>query len=111
MQFNKRDLILIKFPFSDQTGSKVRPAIIVSNNNFNEKSEDIFLVPITSVLKSAEHSFEITQKNMEKGNLIINSRVRVDKLGVVRKSLFKMKVGEINNSTMLKINKKLEKIL
>ena len=35
MIFQQRELILLPYPFSDQAGSKIRPAIIVSNDNFN----------------------------------------------------------------------------
>jgi len=44
----KGDLILVPFPFSDQSGRKVRPVIVISNNNFNKHSEDLIVVGVTS---------------------------------------------------------------
>jgi mRNA interferase MazF len=41
----KNDIILVRYPFSDLSGSKVRPAVIV---NAPHVSQDIFIVPLTS---------------------------------------------------------------
>lgn len=34
--YNQWDIVLIPFPFSDLTGQKQRPALIISNERFNE---------------------------------------------------------------------------
>jgi mRNA interferase MazF len=39
------DIILVRYPFSDLSGAKVRPAIVVSATH---SSQDIFIVPLTS---------------------------------------------------------------
>ena len=43
--FSKNDVILVRYPFSDLSGAKVRPAIAVSAPH---SSQDIFIVPLTS---------------------------------------------------------------
>lgn len=43
--FSRNDVILVAYPFSDRTGVKVRPAIVVSGEH---RSRDIFVVPLTS---------------------------------------------------------------
>lgn len=42
---SKNDVILVRYPFSDLSGAKVRPAVVVSAPHV---SEDIFIVPLTS---------------------------------------------------------------
>lgn len=42
------ELVLIPFPYTDQTGSKKRPAIVVSSPAFNRRRPDLILVPVTS---------------------------------------------------------------
>ena len=42
---SKNDIILVRYPFSDLSGAKVRPAIVVSASH---SSQDIFIVPLTS---------------------------------------------------------------
>jgi mRNA interferase MazF len=37
-RYNKGDVILVPFPFSDQTTTKKRPAVIISSNTYNNIS-------------------------------------------------------------------------
>ena len=41
----KNDVILVRYPFSDLSGAKVRPAVVVSAPHV---SQDIFIIPLTS---------------------------------------------------------------
>jgi mRNA interferase MazF len=44
---SKDDIVLVRYPFSDLSGAKVRPAVVVSAPH---SSQDIFIVPLTSKL-------------------------------------------------------------
>ena len=37
------DVILVPFPFTDQTGTKKRPAVIVSNAAYNQERRDVMM--------------------------------------------------------------------
>jgi mRNA interferase MazF len=43
--FSKNDVILVRYPFSDLSSQKVRPAVVVSAPH---ASQDFFVVPLTS---------------------------------------------------------------
>lgn len=43
--YSKNETVLIRYPFSDLSGSKVRPAVVVSTPH---PSQDAFVVPLTS---------------------------------------------------------------
>lgn len=43
--YSKNEVILVKYPFSDLSGAKVRPAVIV---NADHSSQDVLIVPLTS---------------------------------------------------------------
>ncbi len=38
------DVILVRYPFTDLTGSKVRPAIVIGASH---PSQELFIVPLT----------------------------------------------------------------
>ena len=99
----QRDIVLLNFPFSNLKQSKVRPAIILSNNKHNKKSDDVVAVPLTSNLKQTDYDMLISNNNLEKGNLIVNSRVKVDRIFSVDKKLVKMDIGKIDKQTFSKI--------
>ncbi len=46
-RYNRGDVILVPFPFSDQSATKKRPAIIVSSDMYNSISQDIVIMAIT----------------------------------------------------------------
>lgn len=41
--YSKNKIILVKYPFTDLSDYKIRPAIIISESYYN----DIFIVPLT----------------------------------------------------------------
>lgn len=47
--FSKNEIVLVRYPFSDLTGSKVRPAVVV---NAPHTSKDLFIVALTSKTQS-----------------------------------------------------------
>jgi mRNA interferase MazF len=47
--YSKNDIILVRYPFSNLSGAKVRPAIVV---NAPHVSQDVFIVPLTSRIAS-----------------------------------------------------------
>ena len=48
MPFEFGDVVLVPFPFTDQTTSKKRPAVVVSNRAYNTARLDIIVMAITS---------------------------------------------------------------
>jgi mRNA interferase MazF len=47
--YSKHDIILVRYPFSDLSNSKVRPAVVV---NAAHSSQDIVITPLTSKVGS-----------------------------------------------------------
>lgn len=43
--YSINEVILVRYPFTDLTGSKVRPAVVVSAPH---PSQDLFIIPLTS---------------------------------------------------------------
>ena len=110
MIFQQKELVLLPYPFSNQEGSKVRPAIIVSNDNFNKRCEDCVMVPLTTVIKDEPFSLIINQDSLESGKLLKQSRIRIDKIFTIKKSLIIMKIGKINDKTIEKIKFEISKV-
>jgi hypothetical protein len=40
-RYKKGDVILVPFPFSDQTTTRKRPAVIISSDTYNNISQDL----------------------------------------------------------------------
>ena len=46
-RFSFGDVVLVPFPFTDQSGTKKRPAVIVSSHGYNASRCDIVVMAIT----------------------------------------------------------------
>jgi mRNA interferase MazF len=42
------DVVLVPFPFTDQSGTKKRPAVVVSSTGYNSSRHDILIMAVTS---------------------------------------------------------------
>lgn len=51
MKYNKGDIVIIGFPFSDLSKTKKRPALIISNETVN-KTGDYLMVQVTSKIRN-----------------------------------------------------------
>jgi len=99
----QRDIVLISFPLSNLHASKVRPAIVLSKDSYNRHSEDFIAVPLTSNLKLRDNALLITNKELESGNLIVQSKAKVDRIFSVSQKLVRMKVGRLNTEAHKKL--------
>jgi mRNA interferase MazF len=48
--FEFGDVILVRFPFTNQNDAKQRPAVVVSNRTYNDNMPDVIAMAITSVM-------------------------------------------------------------
>src|SRR5438132_10893877 len=42
------DVVLVPFPFTDQTASKKRPAVVVSADAYHQRRSDVIVMAVTS---------------------------------------------------------------
>ena len=46
--FKQGDIVLVEYPFSERTGNKKRPALVVSNDSYHRSRQDVIIAGITS---------------------------------------------------------------
>ncbi|WP_439651898.1 type II toxin-antitoxin system PemK/MazF family toxin [Oceanobacillus alkalisoli] len=65
---------------SDLTNSKQRPVLVISNNSYNEMTNDIVVVAITSKVRNYEFSVSINTIDFSEGELKVTSEIITDKI-------------------------------
>lgn len=93
------DIVIVKFPFTDGSEFKKRPALIISNNLVNVTGE-FLLIQITSKKHKDKLSLTIT-KNDRLVDLPLKSYIRTHKIFTVNESLILSKLSSVT-STFLK---------
>ena len=107
--YNQQDIILIPFPYSDLTGSKQRPALIISNEKLN-KTQDRLCCLITS--NNPKDGVKITKESFQKGNLPFQSWIKPQRVFTVHEEIIKRKLCTItkkfHKSVISKLNTYIE---
>jgi len=107
----QRDLLLVPFPFSDQSGRKVRPVIVISNNEFNEYSDDLVVVGITSSISKDRYALSLNTKDLDEGRLFTACCIKVENILKIDKELIVKKIGRISSEKLKSIISTLLKII
>ena len=95
MNVVQRDVLLVPFPFSDFSGKKVRPVLVVSNDKFNYSSDDVIICGITRNIDKNQYVVKIDTKNLEEGKLFNPCCVRVENILKMDKKLLLKKIGKM----------------
>ncbi len=107
----QRDLLLVPFPFSDQSGKKVRPVIVISNNEFNAYSDDVIVVGVTSNISKDNYTAILENKDLEEGRFFENCCAKVENILKIDKRLLIKKIGRINKEKFQQIVNILDNII
>ena len=70
------DVVLVPFPFTDQTATKKRPAVIVSSNEYNGVRPDAILMAITGHLSPYSRIGEVVIVDWKEAGLIKASTIK-----------------------------------
>ena len=101
----KGEIILIKFPFTNLIEGKLRPAVVLYENEL-----DITVCFITSQLDWKESTDLVLEPSTENG-LKKSSLLRVSKIATIEKSLAKGILGKITSDQESELNRKLKELL
>ena len=101
----KWDIILVPFPFTNLTTSKKRPALIISPDEYNLKS-DIVIAFITSNLNSPPRFGDYTIQDWESAGLPKPSMLRM-KFATIDKSMIIRQLGTLHTNDQLQFKNKL----
>ncbi|WP_235715337.1 type II toxin-antitoxin system PemK/MazF family toxin [Halalkalibacter wakoensis] len=111
MMHKQGDIVLIPVPFSDLSNRKQRPVLIISNDDYNQMTDDILVVAITSHLKSLDYSVVIKQKDLDEGDLKVTSAVRADKIYTLSKGIVRKRFGKVNTEVLNSVQTKIEHLI
>ncbi len=106
-------VVLAKFPFTDLTASKRRPAVVVSPEN--RRNEDVIVAFITSMIPEqvSETDLVVSPEHVDynESGLTRTSLGRTDKLATLNRSVLTGELGKFSSGTMKQIDLALKKAL
>lgn len=104
------DIVLVPFPFTDQTTTKKRPAIVVSSEAYQDKKLDLILMAITSQSKPTLAFGEVRVAEWQKAGLLKPSVIK-PVLTTVEKGLIVKKIGRLEEQDRKNLQNAIQDIL
>lgn len=96
--YQKGDVVFVRFPFSDLSDSKMRPALLVWGPSAGP-DPDYLLMQITSVAASKyDHAVSIATGDFNEGGLPKPSVIRPNKLFTSNGSIISRTIGSVTDS-------------
>ena len=101
---NRGDVVYVDWPFSDRTGSKVRPAVVVQADFLNTRISDTVLVLISRTHRAPGHTEVTIDPSIETlSGLRYTSVVSCTNFMTIDKNLVQSKRGELSALAMQQI--------
>ena len=103
MKASRGDVILLDFPFSDASGRKVRPAIVVQNDAHNRRMASTVVVLITKTTHRARHEATqfLIEADFEEGKaagMHLNSAIACTNLYTVHQDFITYRIGRLTET-------------
>lgn len=110
---NRGDIVLVPFPFTDLTATKVRAAVVVSSEAFNTRGEDAVFLFITAKTYRSRYDFQVNKRHPEFAatGLKKASTFRVGKLMCLKQQLAQRHLGRAGQAILNKTSAALKLLL
>ncbi|MDI6763366.1 MAG: type II toxin-antitoxin system PemK/MazF family toxin [Thermodesulfobacteriota bacterium] len=108
-RYNKGDVVLVPFPFSDQTTTKKRPAVIISSDTYNDTSQDIVIMAITGQTRGHTGIGECLIENWQSAGLLKSSAVK-SAISTIEKRLVLKTLGSLSPKNLSSLEKALKEL-
>jgi len=111
MNFSQGSILLVPFPYTDQKSAKLRPALLISSENFNATTKDLWLTPISSQESNTPFKVSFGQRDLTEGTIYKNSFIKYGVVFTIEKSLILRKVAHLKKERLEEVLKAVKTIL
>ena len=108
-RYNRGDVILVPFPFSDQTVTKKRPAIIVSSDTYNSTSQDVVIMAITGQIRGRIGVGEFLIEDWQGAGLLRPSAVK-SAISTIEQRLIAKSLGRLFSKDLSTLERALKEL-
>ena len=108
--FQRGDVVLVPFPFSDLSASKARPAVVVSSTDYHESQPDLLLAALTSQVERATGRFDYRLRDWRGAGLRFPSALK-PVLVTLEPSRVLHRIGELSAADLAAVDERLRAAL
>lgn len=102
--YAKGDVVLVPFDFTDRSGTKVRPAVVISSAGYNQQSPDVLIASITGHLRALPHPGDYLIADWQASGLAIPSLAQM-KIATIENQLVVRRLGQLRPTDLERIER------
>ena len=107
--YKRGDVVIVNFGFSEGTGAKKRPSLIISDGNYNKRRQEVIVLAITS--NTERILFGDTKPVQWKEASLLYPSVITGIVRTIKKSMIYRRIGALTQKDFQQVEKNLKKIL
>lgn len=108
--WRRGDVVLVPIGFTDQSGAKRRPTVIVSSDRYNAESPDVMIASITGNLQAIRHPGDYELRHWQDAGLPRPSLVQA-KIATVETSIVGRRLGRLSPDDLTGLDRGLREAL
>ena len=93
------DVVLVPFDFTDRSGVKWRPAVVVSSERYNQETPDVLIAAITGNLRAIPHPGDHQIRDWKAAGLLKPSLAQA-KLATVEATIVGRTLGKLTSADL-----------
>ncbi len=110
MAFQRGDIVLIPFPYTDLSATKTRPAVVVSSAIYHAARPDLLLAYVSSQVSRANPVVDYVLADWRPAGLLRPSFVR-PKVAAVEPTLVVHRVGALSARDLVEVDRRLRRAM
>ena len=107
--YNRGDVVLVGFVFADESGKKLRPALVISSTVYNRSRQEVVIAAITSNIRRRLFG-DFLIADWKRAGLLFPSVV-TGVMRTVKQMMIERKLGSMLKSDMETIDRELRRSL
>src|SRR5438105_11828695 len=109
MIYQRGDIVLAELPFSDASGSKIRPSLVVQCDANNQRLDDLIVALITrstqrAAIEATQLLIDIATPDGQQSGLLHTSAVKCEHLITIHRKLIRRVIGSLPPALMQQID-------
>jgi mRNA interferase MazF len=108
--YRRGDVILVPFDFTDRSGTKWRPAVVVSGDRYNRQTPDVLVASVTGNLRALPHPGDRQLSDWAVAGLLRPSLAQT-KLATIEASIIGRRLGSLSSADMAALDRGLREAL
>jgi len=110
MAYQFGDIVLVPFPFTDQSATKQRPGVIVSSPAYNRVRRDLILMAVTSQVRGSGAFGEVLVQDWQAARLLKPSAIK-PVLATLEQALVIKTLGRLSQRDQQQLKEMIGKII